>query len=108
MSQQELAARLAVNHATVSRWETGQRRPPHGLLPALSAILDVPVQELASSLSEAPELRGDTVGRVPGLGRALRDLGISEEWAADACGVDVDTNTVTCALDLYTRNTRAV
>lgn len=90
MSQHDLAARLAVNHATVSRWETGQRRPPQGLLPALSATLRVSVQELVSSLSEAPELRGDTVGRVPGLGRALRDFGISEERAADACGVDVD------------------
>lgn len=90
MSQHELATRLAVNHATVSRWETGHRRPPQGLLPALSATLRVPVQELVSSLSEAPELRGDTVGRVPGLRHELRDSGISERQAADACGVDVE------------------
>lgn len=89
MSQHDVAVRLAVNHATVSRWETGRRRPPQGLLPALSATLQVSLQELLSSLSETPELRGDTIGRAPGLGEALRAFGISEEQAAHACGVDV-------------------
>lgn len=90
MSQHELAARLSVNHATVSRWESGLRRPPHGLLPALSATLQVSMQELLSSLSGTPELRGDTVGRAPGLREAPREFGISEEQAAHACCVEVE------------------
>jgi transcriptional regulator with XRE-family HTH domain len=40
VSQAELAAVLDVRQTTLSRWETGSRRPRHGLLERYIAALD--------------------------------------------------------------------
>jgi transcriptional regulator with XRE-family HTH domain len=90
MTQAELGAALVVNHATVSRWESGRRRPPHDLLDPLAGVLDVPVDIVASWFAHVPLLKGDGIGPVPGLKHLLQDRGTGLEAAAEACGVSLD------------------
>jgi transcriptional regulator with XRE-family HTH domain len=89
MTQAELGTALVVNHATVSRWESGSRRPPHDLLEPLAAVLDVPVDVVASWFAHVPWLKGDGIGRVPGLKHLLQHRGVDLEVAAGVCGVSV-------------------
>ncbi len=76
-----------VNHATVSRWESGLRRPPHDLLEPLGTALGVPVDVVESWFSDVRWLKGDGIGKVPGLKRLLHGNGLGLEDAAHACGV---------------------
>lgn len=48
LTQEELAARLSVSSKTVSRWETGSNMPDYSLLPLLSEILGVSINDLLS------------------------------------------------------------
>jgi transcriptional regulator with XRE-family HTH domain len=89
LSQDGLARRIGVNHATVSRWESRERRPAFDLVPLIADVLGVDVEEVESWFSGMPTLGGDTLGRMPGLKRLLRDAGISLSEAAWACNVSV-------------------
>ncbi len=46
LTQEQLADRLGVTYQSVSRWETGSAYPDMELLPAISEIFSVPVDEL--------------------------------------------------------------
>jgi transcriptional regulator with XRE-family HTH domain len=90
LSQAELAAVLVVNHATVSRWESGLRRPPHDLLEPLATRVGVPVEVVGSWFAHMRWLKGDGIGQVPGLMRLLQDHGVGIQAAAEASGVSVE------------------
>lgn len=90
LSQAELAGLLVVSTATVSRWESGLRRPPHDLLELMAVALGVPGEVVGSWFAPVRWLKGDGVGRVPGLKHLLRDRGVGIEVAASACGVSVE------------------
>jgi len=87
LSQVQLARVLCVNHTTVSRWESGARRPAHELVPAVARALGVSSDQIEEWFGHVPTLGGDTIGRLPGLKRLLRDRGIDLRTAADRCGV---------------------
>lgn len=90
MSQAALAAVLVVSTATVSRWESGLRRPPHDLLEPLALTVGVPVGVVGGWFAPVRWLKGDGVGRAPGLKHLLRDRGVGIEVAAGVCGVSVE------------------
>lgn len=46
LTQSELANRMGVHQATISMWETGERRPPSDKLPELAKHLGVEVGDL--------------------------------------------------------------
>lgn len=46
LTQQQLADRLGVDKATISRWEGGKRSPSLNVLAALGEALNVPLPEL--------------------------------------------------------------
>lgn len=90
LSQAGLAGLLVVSTATVSRWESGLRRPPHELLEPMALALGLPVGVVGAWFAPVRWLKGDGVGRVPGLKHLLRDRGVELEVAASACGVSVE------------------
>jgi transcriptional regulator with XRE-family HTH domain len=90
LSQAELAAVLVVSSATVSRWESGLRRPPHDLVEPMAMVLGVPVDAVGAWFTQVRWLKGDGVGRLPGLKHLLQDRGVGIEAAAGACGVSVE------------------
>ncbi len=90
LSQVELAVVLVVSTATVSRWESGLRRPPYDLLEPMAMALGVPVDVVGSWFAPVRWLKGDGVGRVPGLKHLLQDRGVELEVAAGVCGVSVE------------------
>ncbi len=63
LTQEQLAERLGVSKVSVSRWETGERKPEPELLPAISAETGVSAAQLRPDLAElfasptAPERR---------------------------------------------------
>ena len=46
LTQEELAERLGVSYQSVSRWENGTTYPDIELLPAISKLLGITVDEL--------------------------------------------------------------
>ena len=52
LSQQDLAERLSVTRNTVVNWENDRSRPDYTTIPALCALLGVPVQELFRGAGE--------------------------------------------------------
>ena len=56
LSQQELAARMYVTKATVSRWEAGIRLPDAAMITRLSKCLDVDVNTLLTLAAESEEI----------------------------------------------------
>lgn len=90
MTQAELPRSLTVNHATVSRWESGIRRPPHDLTEPLATALAIPANQVEHWFAQVPWLKGDRIGQVPGLKHLLRDRGVGIQAAAEVCGVSVD------------------
>ncbi len=58
LSQAELAAVLGVEPATISRWETGLRRPAPRYLPKLAELTGASVGELIGVEIGAPEHHG--------------------------------------------------
>ena len=55
LSQQDLAEKMYVSKATVSRWESGVRLPDAIMITRLSEILDVDVNVLLSAAAESDE-----------------------------------------------------
>lgn len=54
ISAKELAAKMAVNVNTISRWETGAREPDIPTLKRLAEIYECSIDELVNGLSENP------------------------------------------------------
>lgn len=59
MSQEKLGSLLHVSKAAVSKWETGKGFPDVSILPDLSQILDVSIEELVTG--EKKEIKSDPV-----------------------------------------------
>ena len=55
LSQIELANRMFVNKATISRWENGSRQPDATMITRLARVLDVDVGTLLSIAAESDE-----------------------------------------------------
>lgn len=55
ISQAQLADRMFVNKATISRWESGTRLPDAAMITRLSRVLDVDVSTLLSTAAESEE-----------------------------------------------------
>jgi transcriptional regulator with XRE-family HTH domain len=87
LSQAQLAEILLVNHATVSRWESGLRRPPHGLIPGIAEALNVTHEAVEGWFAPMPVLGGDTIGRLDGLKRLLAAQPVDLRTAAASCNV---------------------
>jgi len=78
MTQEALAAALAVSPQAVSKWENGVTAPDISLLPAISVAFGVSIDELFC-LSDAEHL-----GRIDRMLAAARDLTEQEFAAAEA------------------------
>lgn len=52
MTQQDLARLLDVDRATVCRWESGERKPDHALVPKISEKTGISAKELRPDLAE--------------------------------------------------------
>ena len=55
LSQNDIAKRMYVTHATVSRWENGSRLPDAVMISRLAGVLGVDVNILLSSLTQSDE-----------------------------------------------------
>ena len=55
ISQTQLADRMFVNKATISRWESGTRLPDAAMITRLSQVLDVDVSTLLFTAAESEE-----------------------------------------------------
>lgn len=93
LTQAQIARMLHVSEATVSRWENCARRPPTATAEAISQVLGVDPDTVGAWLRGLPIARHDLVGRLPGLGRVLKEAGITPSLVADACGVSSETVT---------------
>lgn len=74
-SHEDLAERIGVTQATVSRWESGERRPSRRMVRRLADALDRPVVELLTHLDDAEAADDATLsaGRTdPGLLNRLK------------------------------------
>ena len=89
MSQASLASKVHVSEATISRWESGVRRPPARCVEALAEALVVDERLVASWFAALPISRHDLVGRMPGLPTVFKQFGISPATLACCVGVDV-------------------
>lgn len=87
LSQREVAAAVHVSTATVSRWESGLRRPPEMLLASYAEALSTSVEVVRDWLRTYPESSRDTLGRLRGLRHAMADRGYAAEDLARASGV---------------------
>jgi len=91
LTQAQIARVLHVSEATVSRWENCARRPPIAIAEAISQVLGVDPDTVGEWFRGLPAARHDLVGRLPGLGRMLKQEGITPSLVADACGVSSET-----------------
>lgn len=55
LSQNDIAKRMYVTHATVSRWENGSRLPDAVMISRLAGVLGVDVNRLLSALTQSNE-----------------------------------------------------
>lgn len=55
LSQNDIAKRMYVTHATVSRWENGSRQPDAVMISRLAGVLGVDVNRLLSALTQSNE-----------------------------------------------------
>lgn len=66
LTQEQLAVLLGVSKASVSRWETGERKPELALLDGITAHTGIPAAELR------PDLAGLFSGKSAGSSRTRR------------------------------------
>lgn len=52
LTQEQLAEQLGTSKVSVSRWETGERKPEPDLLPGISAKTGIPAADLRPDLAE--------------------------------------------------------
>ena len=57
LSQNEMAEKLGVTGKAVSKWETGAAKPRTNVLRNLSALLNVPVEELLKKREREKQLK---------------------------------------------------
>jgi transcriptional regulator with XRE-family HTH domain len=90
LTMTQVANRVGVTPACVSRWENGLRRPSPTHLPALTRALRVTPERLAALLESSPTGRWDGVV-LPSLGELRRDLGWTQRAFAAAVGIGSTT-----------------
>lgn len=88
LTQLRLAEQLGVSDKAVSKWERGLGCPDVSLLPALSALLGVPLEELLSGRLDAQEAVGGNMKKLkfyvcPCCGNLLTATG---EATVSCCG----------------------
>jgi transcriptional regulator with XRE-family HTH domain len=55
LTQEQVAGELGVDATAVSHWETGQGKPSLQRVPAISRLLDIPVETLIADLMAEAE-----------------------------------------------------
>jgi transcriptional regulator with XRE-family HTH domain len=86
LTMTQLARKVGVGPATVSRWENGLRTPSSAVRPKLATALRVTAEELGGLLADSPNRRSDGVV-LPGLGRLRRDRGLGQRNFRSAVGI---------------------
>ncbi len=86
LTMTQLARKVGVGPATVSRWENGQRSPSLAARTRLALALRVTPEELTRLLAGSPPRRSDGV-LLPGLGQLRRDRGLSQLAFRTAVGI---------------------
>lgn len=72
-TQEELARRLGVTKAAVSKWECGQSAPDIALLPKLASLFSIMLDELLGLRNEPPGGCGSSGGFAATVSRRSRD-----------------------------------
>lgn len=71
----DLAERIGVHEATVSRWETGETEMPATHLPQIAEVCDTTVCSLLGiPCAQGPEERDELRSALLRVGRAIRDM----------------------------------
>jgi transcriptional regulator with XRE-family HTH domain len=88
LTQQQLAARMNISDKTISKWERGLGCPDVSLLPELSRIFDVNLEELLSGKLNANDLVGGNMKKLkfyicPNCGNLLT---ATADAAVSCCG----------------------
>lgn len=87
ISQAELARRLSIGQATLSRWESGERTPHRLDVLRIAQALGMPPQTAVSLFEAYRPHRRQFAGRLPGLALLLAARGVDEQAAACVLGV---------------------
>jgi transcriptional regulator with XRE-family HTH domain len=87
VSQAELARRLSIGQATLSRWESGERTPHRLDVLRIAQALGMPRHTAVSLFEDYRPRRRQFAGRLPGLALLLAARGVDEQAAAGALGV---------------------
>lgn len=87
ISQAELARRLSIGQATLSRWESGERTPHRLDVLRIAQALGMPQQRAVSLFEDYRPRRRQFAGRLPGLALLLAARRVDEQTAARALGV---------------------
>lgn len=89
VSQAELARRLTVGQATLSRWESGERTPHRLDALRIGQVLGLSPQAAVALFEGSRPRRRQFAGRLPGLAPLLSARGMDEQDAAGALDVPV-------------------
>lgn len=89
LTASELARRVHVSLASVSRWESGERSPGRQYWPLLAAALGTDVDTVAGCFADRPA--PSDVASVRALGAIRRRRGVTQRQLAQRVGVDVST-----------------
>lgn len=89
LTASELARRVHVSLASVSRWESGERSPGRQYWPLLAAALGTEVEVVAGYFADRPA--PSDVAPVRALGAIRRRRGVTQRQLARRIGVDVST-----------------
>ncbi|RBY85901.1 helix-turn-helix transcriptional regulator [Blastococcus sp. TF02A-26] len=90
LTMTQVANRVGVTPASVSRWENGCRRPSPEHRPALARVLRVAPEQLDGLLEDTPAGRWDGAA-LPGLGALRRAAGWTQREFALAVGIGSTT-----------------
>lgn len=89
LSSAELARRIYVSEALVSRWQSGERAPARRLWPALAAVLNIDAELLAAEYNAHPA--PSDLLMTTGLRRLRAARGLTQHHLAGLVHVDVST-----------------
>lgn len=87
ISQAELARRLSIGQATLSRWESAERTPHRQDVLRIAQALGMSSQTAVALFADYRPRRRQFAGRLPGLAMLLAARGVDEQAAAGALGV---------------------
>ncbi|SDZ01889.1 Cro/C1-type HTH DNA-binding domain-containing protein [Geodermatophilus africanus] len=86
LTMTQLARKVGVGPATISRWENGLRMPSPDARARLATALEVTNEDLAGMLAHCKSHRSDGV-LLPGLGRLRADRGFTQRAFRTAVGI---------------------